>query len=221
MPIDRVKIFPSIGIARLGNSSAFFVGPEIPGDQRPPSGRYKDSHCRIKRQAARFRLFGYDGPNLVQEITAADATITWRAQLANKKASWHLFGSPPLNPNLRNSSIGDRASLEIDPAVRTLNAPNQIADFDTGNFLGTPVSLGHMRTEADGRLLIVGGFGRSGSVPPGEPITHFANNDRWFDDVSDGPIRPAFRSAADRRSRQTPRGLYVGRRILPRRSTTL
>ena len=29
MAINKVKIFPSIGIARLGNSSGFFVGPEI------------------------------------------------------------------------------------------------------------------------------------------------------------------------------------------------
>jgi len=188
MPIDRVKIFPPIGIARLGNSSAFFVGPEIPGDQRPPTGGYKDASCRIKRQAARFRLFGYDGPNLVQEITAADAAITWRAHVANKKASWRIFTSPPLNATVRNSAVADRASLEIDPGERSLNAPNQVADFDTGSFLGLPVSLGGMRTDTEGRLLILGGSGRSGSVPAGEPITHFANNNRWFDDVCDGPV---------------------------------
>ena len=59
MAIDTVKIFPSIGIARLGNSPAeFFVGPEIPGDRTPPpGGSYKDSQCRIKRQAARYPAF--------------------------------------------------------------------------------------------------------------------------------------------------------------------
>lgn len=189
MPIDRVKIFPSIGIARLGNSPAHFIGPEIPGDQTPPGGGYKDANCRIKRQAARFRLFGYDGTTLVQELTAADADINWTVHVANKKASWHLFSSPPLNPDLRNAFVADRASLEIDPGPRTLNAPNQVADFDTGSFLGLPVSLGGARTDGDGRLLVLGGFGRSGSVPPGEPINNFANNDRWFDDVCDGPVR--------------------------------
>ena len=61
MPITTVKIFPSIGVARLGNSPESFVGPEIPGDRTPPPDGYRDSHCRIKRQAARFRLFGFDG----------------------------------------------------------------------------------------------------------------------------------------------------------------
>jgi hypothetical protein len=43
MTIDTVKIFPPIGIARLGNSpNEFFIGPEIPGDHTPPAW-YKDS----------------------------------------------------------------------------------------------------------------------------------------------------------------------------------
>jgi L-Lysine epsilon oxidase N-terminal len=75
MPIATVKIHPAIGIARIGNSPTdFFIGPEIPLDHRIPLGGYKDASCRVKRQAARFRLFGYDqNGNLVQELTAADS----------------------------------------------------------------------------------------------------------------------------------------------------
>jgi hypothetical protein len=71
--ITQVKIHPAIGIARLGNSPTdFFIGPEIPLDHTAPAGGYKDASCRVKRQAARFRLFGYDNNgNLVQELTAA------------------------------------------------------------------------------------------------------------------------------------------------------
>lgn len=188
MAIDKVKIFPSIGIARLGNSPNIFVGPEIPGNRNPPAGGYKDSHCRVKRQAARFRLFGYDGNTLVQEITSADATITWTAHLANTKASWHPFIGPSQSAGLRNAGIADRASLEIDPGGKSITGPNQAAGFNTGTFLGKTVALGEMRTEADGRLLILGGFGNSGSVPPDEAITNYANNEKWYDDVSDGPI---------------------------------
>ena len=60
--IQTVKIHPAIGVARLGNSpTKFFIGPELPGRQKPPVGGYKDAQGRVKRQAARFRLFGYDG----------------------------------------------------------------------------------------------------------------------------------------------------------------
>lgn len=83
MAIEDVKIFPPIGIA-LGNSpDEFFVGPEIPGDHTPPVGGYKDSSFRIKRQAARFRLFGYEGGVLQKELTLDDVDINWTVELAN------------------------------------------------------------------------------------------------------------------------------------------
>lgn len=192
MPITNVKIFPSIGVARLGNSpSASFIGPEIPGDRTPPPGGYKDDQCRVKRQAARFRLFGFDGNTLVKELTLDDpevSAISWNVHLANKKASWRQFSGLNSNAPYRNGTVTDRASLEIDPGQRTLNGPNQAAGFNTGQFLGKFVPLGEMRTDAQSRLLVLGGFGTSGSVPTGLSITNYANNDGWYDDVSDGPV---------------------------------
>jgi len=69
--IVAIKIHPAIGIARVGNSpSEFFIGPEIPGVHVRPPGGYRDAQGRIKRQAARFRLFGYDKKGKpVREIT--------------------------------------------------------------------------------------------------------------------------------------------------------
>ena len=59
--IETIKIHPAIGIARLGNSATgFFIGPECPGLDTRPKGGYKDPQGRVKRQAARFRVFGYD-----------------------------------------------------------------------------------------------------------------------------------------------------------------
>jgi len=77
--ITSIKIHPAIGIARVGNSrTEFFVGPELPNDRSPPHGGYKDRSLRVKRQAARFRVFGYDmNGNLVMELPASDATIRW------------------------------------------------------------------------------------------------------------------------------------------------
>ena len=52
MPLS-FEIHPTIGIARLGASDGFFIGPEP--DEPPPSS-YRDAGG-ILRQAARFRIF--------------------------------------------------------------------------------------------------------------------------------------------------------------------
>ncbi len=190
MAIASVRIYPPIGVARLGNSpDEFFVGPRVLGVRTPPAGGYKDAHCRIKRQAAEFRIYGYDaGGTLVGEVTDADASVSWTAHLANAKGAWRRFNGLNDATPLRNSSVADRDSLRIDPGPRTLTGPGLAAAFSTGTFLGTSVPLGEMRTDGAGRLLVLGGFGRSGSVPVGAPLLDYANNDGWYDDVSDGPV---------------------------------
>lgn len=51
------------------------------------------------------------------------------------------------------------------------------------------VPLGSITTQTDGRLLVVGGVGKSASyATPEKPISGVANNDTWYDDVSDGPV---------------------------------
>lgn len=192
--IQTVKIHPAIGIARVGNSpDRFFIGPEKPGDRAAPEGGYKDRFGRMKRQAARFRLFGYDAAgNLVQEITQEDANITWTVHVANKKAAWKKFDGLKQNTPLRNASIKDRKSLIIDPGSRSITGPRTSAMFDSGLFLRTPVPLGEIRTDEDGHLLVLGGFGASAS-PDNRPVDTFANNDGWHDDVSDGPVSASVR----------------------------
>src|SRR5262249_44361635 len=137
MAIDTIKIFPCIGIARLGNSPDYFVGPELPGDRSPPPGGYKDARCGIKRQAARFRLYGYENGVLKQEITLADADIKWTVELANTKGSWHEFGGVD-HPNLARRNNTDNVPpgpFNITPGARTLDGPNQKAAFNTGTFM--------------------------------------------------------------------------------------
>jgi len=187
--IESFKIYPSIGIARLGNAPTdFFIGPEIPGKNAKPAGGYKDEQGRIKRQAARFRIYGYDENGLlVKEVTSADAQIKWTVHLANKKASWKEFQGLSDNTPLRNKKEKQRSKLIIDPGSRTLSKINSEALFDTGKFYNTSVPLGEMRTDHDGRLFVLGGFGRSGS-PKKTKMTTYANNDGWYDDVSDGPV---------------------------------
>lgn len=175
--LQKVKIFPPIGIARLGNSPEWFLGPELPFPAPPPiplDGHYKDNQCRIRRQAQRFHLWGYfdDGTN--RELTAADGTIQWTVHLANSKAVFR----------------GEAGGL-IDPGSRTLNGPNDSASFANGayHFSGQTVEvpLGNAITDQDGNLIVMGGFGFSSS-PTGNGLADFLDNSGWHDDVSDGPV---------------------------------
>lgn len=192
--IVRCSIHPGIGIARIGNSTdEYFIGPEAPGEVAAPTGGFKDRSGRIKRQVARFRIYGLDADgHVVKELTADDAQITWTAQLANKKAAWFDFQMamdvPGAKPVARRNPTyqGDRRYLEIDPGARWVSGRDQVERFDTGEFLGINVPLGELRTDAQGRLLVFGGLGQSGSVT-NQPISEIATPG-WYDDVSDGPV---------------------------------
>ena len=86
------KIFPSIGVARIGNCpddspSGFYVGPEIPGSVIVPTNGYKDAQGRVRHQAARFRIYGWENGVFMGEITSSVANITWTVELANTKAA--------------------------------------------------------------------------------------------------------------------------------------
>lgn len=199
--IVEARIHPAIGIARVGNSKEYFIGPEIPSPVAPPLGGYRDDAGRLKRQAARFRIYGYDSKGRVLgELTSANAEIVWKVHVVNKKAAWYDFDFALDLPEAaeqrsarRNSQIQgkDRERLVIDPKPRTVTGRNQKSEpFDSGTFLDSPVYLGELRTDEEGRLVFVGGFGKSES-PLGYNLTTFANNPGWHDDTSDGPVTAA------------------------------
>lgn len=214
--IDHVEIHPGIGIARLGNSPTdFFIGPEAPGEVPNQGRNYKDARGRVKRQAARFRVYAYDKQGTVLgELTTADARIDWQVHLANKKGSWFRFlGRFNQKKDLRNNTVQGgpeftanpdlRSELIIDPGPRTVTGANQGPTVcDGGHFLGVSVRLGELRTDSAGRLLVLGGYGNSGMTADGKPITTFANNDFWYDDTSDGPVaaRVTFGAGAEAKS---------------------
>jgi L-Lysine epsilon oxidase N-terminal/L-lysine epsilon oxidase C-terminal domain len=201
--IASVAIHPAIGIARVGNSpDKFFYGPEVPGVKPVDSDQFRDSKGRIKRQAARFRIYGLDDRGqIVRELTAKDASITWTVHIANAKPGWYLFDRALDIPTAakianarRNPTIkgDDRRQLIIDPGPRSISGPavNTKGDdaryaFDTGEFFGKKVYLGELRTDDDGRLVFLGGRGDS-APRNSEPINNFSDNDGWHDDVSDG-----------------------------------
>lgn len=198
--IVKAVIYPPIGIARVGNSlDEFFIGPEVPEPPAKPSGFYRDRDGRLKRQAARFRVYGVDGEGrIVRELSAKDsgATIRWSVKLANTKAAWYTFqialdipeATMAAPTTLRNATVDDRTKLAITPSKRQVEGPDAGPErFDDGSFMGTTVYLGEIRTDEDGRLIVLGGHGVSRSSDGSIAIT-FANNEGWHDDVADGPV---------------------------------
>lgn len=199
--VVEVRIHPAIGIARVGNAPGkddYFIGPQLPHRAKAPRDGYRDSHGRLKRQAAEFRIYGYDKSGKpILEITDEIAEIDWSVHVANKKAAWYNFDvaldlpeAAAVRSARRNAQIqgSTRDRLVIDPGPRGVSKTQQRAAFDTGKFFGTPVDLGEIRYTAEGRLLFLGGFGKSASISPEYPIATFANNPGWHDDTSDGPV---------------------------------
>jgi len=91
--IVRAVIHPAIGIARVGDSdNEYFLAPEVPHPMPAPEGGYRDPQGKLKRQAARFRIYGYnDRHEGVGELMAENAEIDWTVHVANKKAAWYDF----------------------------------------------------------------------------------------------------------------------------------
>lgn len=207
--VVRAVIHPGIGIARLGNSrepDGFFVGPETIEPAAGVMGSVRDAAGALKRQAARFRIYGYDADGkVVGELTADQAQIEWQVHLVNRKAQWFKFDMAMDIPEaakvevpLRNAHVtgSAREALAIDPGSRSISGKNTSGknyQFDNAEFMGVNVPLGEVRTDAEGRLLVLGGFAQSGS-PSGKPIYDdsddlgFPNATEWFDDTSDGPV---------------------------------
>lgn len=193
------KIHPAIGVARLGNSPSFFVAAEtlfgtpfeIVDGHEVPVQKFKDPQARVKKQAARFRIFEYEDGAPLREITADDAEIIWSVRLANTKGSADLAPIP--RSGRRNHDVADRESLEIKPGERAINGRNQASGPLTGKFLGAEVALGELRTDAAGRLMVLGGEGISASPDHRELGADIFNNDGWYDDVADGPINARIR----------------------------
>src|SRR5579859_254206 len=210
------KIHPAIGIARIGdaNPDLYFIGPETSGV--PANWDFKTQQFspfkqggHVKRQAARFHIWEYVEQNgqvvPSREMSLDDVQeITWTVHLANRKASFYQFqgllGEPDNyknGPPLRNASVtGDsnRAhQLEIDEGEKSITATkgasSTIVAFKNSKPFIPVETLGELRTDEQGRLLVLGGKGRSASTSNPPLITNFSNNDHWFDDVSDGPVR--------------------------------
>lgn len=206
--ITHVRIHPGIGVARVGNSvSDYYIGPEVMNPGRTDFGKTRDAGGAIKRQAARFRVYGYDKyGNVVAEIQqTANTSIEWSVHVANRKGQWYEFDAAMDIPATKNLSVplrnpdvtgSGRDALCIDPGEKKIMGISmEDSSFVlAGNFQGTPVTLGELRTDTVGRLLFLPGFGVSDS-PSQKPVYNpavpgsFNNAAGWYDDMADGPVR--------------------------------
>ena len=100
----------------------------------------------------------------------------------------------------------DRHELFIDPGPRTISGANQEIAISRDNippnytrghfppkkddigaeFQGRQIDkLGDLKTDSEGRLLVLGGLGRSqGQIP----LDSYGGADTWYDDISDGSV---------------------------------
>ncbi|MFY9618247.1 MAG: LodA/GoxA family CTQ-dependent oxidase [Pyrinomonadaceae bacterium] len=203
----RYRIFPSIGIARLGEDGDFFLGPERPGDRAgelQPDGtvlpltRFKDAtRTRIRKQGARFHLFeSNDGANWTPANLPATATVTWSVTLENKKSAVTRPADPPTT-FMRPQVPAGNQSMVIKGGTKQVAGPNAVSTPFVGPYTTTApdgstfqvdVDLGLLRTDGQGRLIVLGGKGQA-RAPANVPLgASFYRNPKWHDDVADGPV---------------------------------
>lgn len=209
--IVRAEIHPGIGISRIGNSDEWFLAPEVMRPATRSGADCRDETGAIRREAVRFRIYGYDERGeVVKEITANDADIEWTVHVASTKAEWYIFIAAIDRPDMKDLVLrrrnpdydpAKRSDLRIDPGPVSVSGRSAKAEC-RGTFTyrdaSADVLLGELLTDDDGRLIVAAGKGTSGS-PVGLPAVSsedddwFGNTSGWYDDIADGPVTATVR----------------------------
>ena len=129
------------------------------------------------------------------ELQAGDS-LTWTVELANIKQGVQRPNWPPEQPE-RPVLLNGSDAVRIEPDPCEVSGAGQSREFfDTDDFLGSPVSLGELRTDNAQNLIVIGGAGKSESpLNPPAPIVEYYTNPGWYDDVADGPVKVKIRRA--------------------------
>lgn len=201
------KIYPSIGIARLGNSpKEFFIAAESPdspglefdsGGAEVPVQEFKTGDTgdpatsyQVKRQAARFRVFEFDNAGGQGRPTnlPAGSKVRWSVRLVNKKDAVDRPAAPPATPPTAITLTPGREDRVIDSKLQSIEQGDGSVVVLKGTYLGREVSLGELQVDAAGSLLVLGAFGISRTYENASIGSDFYNNPQWHDDVADGPV---------------------------------
>ncbi len=184
---------------------------------------------KIRPQSVRFTIWEYRKLNQkpLREIHLDQKdveSISWYVHVANLKASFfhffQYFGDIVPHPGSRRNK-GKPEEWMIDPGARTISGRN-MGDKDDFRFTerssddptkerwikNQPKAdryLGELRTDSKGRLIFIGGKGKSGFVQSKfKKLGNFSENEGWYDDVSDGYV---FAFIKFKRSRTTIQAL--------------
>jgi len=183
----QYRVHPAVGIARVGDSPEYYLGPETLEEVANAGQPYRDDNGFIKKQAQRFRIYEYaldgDVAKPVREIAGPEAQITWHVHLANRKAALRQAFSPAQPRNVGE----DPNRLIIDAQRQDLPDGDTAEKTLAGKFRDIDVELGRILLDEEGRLIVMGGDGKADGPAPARDL-HFANNDDWYDDTSDGII---------------------------------
>jgi hypothetical protein len=134
----KFRIYPSIGIARLGNGPAtkdqVIFSPEIPWENLYDTDKhYLTADGRLKKQAQRFYIYKCDEHgNPTHQIDVSDYEIEWSVEVANKKPFWYDFNNSldlsvmiEDHQNLSPNFAKDKLAPGISASYRNPNVLNQ------------------------------------------------------------------------------------------------
>ncbi|WDF54204.1 LodA/GoxA family CTQ-dependent oxidase [Mucilaginibacter sp. KACC 22063] len=117
----RFRIYPSIGVARLGNGPAqqdqVTFSPDIPWENLYKTDEnYLTETGQIRKQAQRFYIYECDESGRpFKQVDPAQYTIKWTAEVANKKPFWYDF-----NNSLDLSIISENRNLSPEFAINKI-----------------------------------------------------------------------------------------------------
>lgn len=124
----KFRIYPPIGIARLGNGPAekddVIFSPEVPwANLYETDLEYLTDKGEIKKQAQRFHIYECDKKGKpVKRIDAREYDINWSVEVANKKPFWYDFNNClDLSVTIKNhNNLSPRfAAKELAPSIST------------------------------------------------------------------------------------------------------
>lgn len=176
---------------------------------------FKDEAGRVRRQGQVFKVLDEEGNELTLDsgnvksiewsVHLANKKAAWYAfselngnLLYGEENSYKNRGVEWRNATVTSES--ERQKLIIDLGPRTVAGCLDSAEFDKDSIPSNyskasypgPIlqgedfkSLGTLRTDNKGRLIVLGGYGRAGG---NTDLEGYGGGDEWFDDISDGPV---------------------------------
>ncbi len=132
----KLRIYPSVGIARLGNGPAqkedVIFSPEIPwANLYETDIEYHTSDGALKRQAQRFYIYECDDKgNPLRKLDTNNCDVEWTVEVANKKPFWYDFNnSLDLSINTNNENLSPNFYTDkIAPGISTSRRNPNVLD---------------------------------------------------------------------------------------------